>query len=104
MAANTTGDKLTDALRTMGLCEDAMMLAAGSSCFDEPDDKMEDSVGLLRKGGSFLCKFFACGQDNEQDLMTAAKTSFKYTTVVKPKASRKESAELYLFATGYLGA
>ena len=34
MAANFTGDSLTDALRTMNLCEDALMLAAGSSCFD----------------------------------------------------------------------
>mmetsp|Transcript_22344 Transcript_22344/g.33449 ORF Transcript_22344/g.33449 Transcript_22344/m.33449 type:complete len:104 (+) Transcript_22344:78-389(+) len=101
MAANTTGDKLTDALRTMSLCEDAMMLAAGSSCFDEFHEEIND-VGLLRKGGTFLCKFFACGKEHEQDLMTAAKNRFKYATVVKPPASRKESAELYLFATGYL--
>ena len=29
MAANFTGDKLTDALHTINLCEDAMMFAAG---------------------------------------------------------------------------
>ncbi len=85
MAANFTGDQMTDALRTMNLCEDAMMFAGGS----------------LKAGGTFICKFFACGKNNEEDLMTAAKKSFQYTTIVKPKSSRKESAELFLFATGY---
>ena len=107
MAANFTGDKLTDALRTINLCEDSMMFAAGPSCFDELDHEEDESIksteGLLRHGGSFLCKYFACGQENEHDLMTAAKTRFKYSTVVKPPASRKESAELYLFATGFIG-
>ncbi len=105
MAANFTGDQLTDALRTMNLCEDALMFAAGPSCFDERyvagSDPEED--GFLKRGGSFLCKFFACGQDNEMDLMQATKRHFTLTTILKPKASRKESAELYLFATGYKG-
>ena len=105
MAANFTGDKITDALRTMSLCEDALMFAAGSSCFDgksnaEDNGNAEDDA-MLRAGGTFICKFFACGQDNEMDLMTAAKSRFRYTNVFKPKSSRKESAELFLFATGY---
>ncbi len=105
MAANFTGDQLTDALRTMNLCEDALMFAVGPSCFDERyvagSGPRRD--GLLNRGGSFLCKFFACGQENEMDLMQATKRHFKLTTILKPKASRKESAELYLFATGYNG-
>ncbi len=100
MAANFTGDKSTDALRTMNLCEDAMMFAAGSSCFDDEVDKNNDDA-MLRIGGTFLCKFFACGQDDEKDLMTAAKSRFQYTNIFKPKSSRKESAELFLLATGY---
>ena len=105
MAANFTGDKMTDALRTMNLCEDALMLAAGRSCFDERyiagTDENED--GILRKGGSFLCKFFSCGQENEKDLKDATKRHFKQSTVLKPKASRKESAEMYLLAIDYKG-
>jgi 23S rRNA U2552 (ribose-2'-O)-methylase RlmE/FtsJ len=102
MAANFTGDSMTDALRTMQLCEDALMLAVGSSCFDERSTKDEDD-GILMRGGTFLCKYFACGQQHEQDLKNAVKRNFELSTVLKPKASRKESAELYLFATGFLG-
>ncbi len=98
MAANFTGDKLTDSLRTMNLCEDAMMFAAGSDCFD---DDTERDTSRLREGGSILFKFFKCGLDNEKDLMTAARNRFKYSTIVKPAASRKESAEMYLFASGF---
>jgi 23S rRNA U2552 (ribose-2'-O)-methylase RlmE/FtsJ len=123
MAANFTGDKMTDALRTLNLCEEAMMFAAGPNCFDELESDSNEkfdvdnnnssssnndnndvhNAGLLRHGGSFLCKFFACGKDDEEDLMNAAKSRFEFCTVIKPPASRKESAELYLFATGYKG-
>ena len=99
MAANFTGDQLTDALRTMNLCEDAMMFAAGSSCFEYGPSF--DDRSLLRPGGLFLCKFFACGQNYEEDLMKAASRSFEYTSVIKPTASRKKSAERYLFACGF---
>jgi 23S rRNA (uridine2552-2'-O)-methyltransferase len=105
MAPSFTGDKMTDALQTINLCEDTLMLAAGPSCFDERyiagSDERED--GLLKRGGSFLCKYFACGQENEKDLKSAVKRHFNLSTVFKPKASRKESAELFLFATGYKG-
>lgn len=101
MAANFTGDQLTDALRTMNLCEDAMMFAAGPSCFE---DKPGYDQSLLRPGGVFLCKFFACGQNYEEDLMNAASRSFEYTSVIKPSASRKKSAEMYLFACGFKSA
>jgi 23S rRNA (uridine2552-2'-O)-methyltransferase len=99
MAVNFTGDQLTDALRTMNLCEEALMFAAGSSCFD--DEPVADDASLLCQGGTFLCKFFACGQSYEEDLMNAAAKSFEYTSIIKPNASRKKSAEMYLFASGF---
>lgn len=117
MAATFTGDRMTDALRTMALCEEALMFAAGVHCFEDEnvlsksqagpqppprDDGWQDR-GLLSVGGTFLCKFFSCGRDNEDDLMRAARWSFEDVTVLKPKASRKESAEQYLLATGYRG-
>lgn len=107
MAANFTGDNMTDALRTMNLCEDALMLAAGPSCFDEDPIPTTlsgpEQSGILMRGGTFLCKYFACGQQHESDLKNAVKRHFELSTILKPKASRKESAELYLFATGFRG-
>jgi 23S rRNA (uridine2552-2'-O)-methyltransferase len=108
MAKNTIGDRHTDALQTLSLCEDALLLAAGPYCFDERYDPVHDPIendhqGILQKGGSFFCKYFTCGQEDEHDLMSATKRNFEYTTVFKPKASRKESSEVYLFASGYKG-
>jgi len=94
MAANFTGDKTTDALKTMSLCEEALAFAVGLST---------EHHGVLRTGGTFLCKFFSCGRENERDLMDAVKGCFARADVLKPPASRKASAEQYLLATGYLG-
>ena len=115
MAPNFSGDKMTDALQTINLCEDALMLASGPSCFDEryipglnvtekeDGDGDGDGDGILERGGSFICKYFACGRENENDLMSAVKRNFNLVKVLKPKSSRKESAEMYLFASGYKG-
>lgn len=113
MAANFTGNKSTDALRTLALCENAMQFAAGTSCFDpatkntstndKASAKMWQDVGLLRSGGSFLCKFFQCGKENERMLLETADRRFEDVRVVKPPASRKESAERYLLARGFKG-
>jgi 23S rRNA (uridine2552-2'-O)-methyltransferase len=98
MAMNFTGDQQTDALRTMNLCEQALMFSAGESCFDSSPSSSYTGKGILSKGGSFLCKFFSCGKENEQDLMQAAKRAFRIVHAIKPKASRKESSEMYLLA------
>ena len=115
MAANFTGNKSTDALRTLALCENALQFAAGTSCFDPPaakplkyDDespspKSWQDVGLLRVGGSFLCKYFQCGKENERMLLDAAENRFEDVRILKPMASRKESAERYLLARQFKG-
>jgi len=119
MAANFTGDKKTDALKTMSLCEEALSFAIGLSNFhdttithhsiptssDEPSNfaTIAGSSGILRPGGTFLCKFFSCGKEDEYDLMEAARRCFTQIDVLKPPASRRESAEQYLLATGYKG-
>jgi 23S rRNA (uridine2552-2'-O)-methyltransferase len=97
MAMNFTGDQQTDALRTLNLCEQALMFSAGDSCFDSSPSSYTGK-GIVAKGGSFLCKFFSCGKENEQDLMQAAKRAFRIVHAIKPKASRKESSEMYLLA------
>jgi 23S rRNA (uridine2552-2'-O)-methyltransferase len=95
MAANFTGDQSTDAIRTINLCEQSLAFAAGDSCFESSYLPRKDE-GMLMKNGSFLCKYFLCGKENEQDLMNAAKRVFKSIHLLKPNASRKESSEMYL--------
>jgi 23S rRNA (uridine2552-2'-O)-methyltransferase len=83
MAANATGHAKTDHLRIMALVEAAADFARE----------------VLARGGSFLAKVLQGG--TEAALLTALKRDFKSVKHVKPAASRSDSAELYLLATGY---
>lgn len=85
MAAPTIGHRKTDHIRTMHLCETAA----------------EFAIEELAPGGSFLAKTFRGGTENE--LLHRLKTHFKTVRHVKPGASREESVELYLLATGFKG-
>ena len=84
MASNFMGDSQTDALRTMGLCESALELAIQH---------------LLKDEGSFLAKYFSCA--DELELRDYARQYFRKVKAVKPPASRQQSAERYLIATGF---
>ena len=86
MAASATGHRSTDHLRVVALVEAALDLAEG----------------MLKPGGTFLAKVFQGGAGGE--LVTWLKRSFAKVHHVKPKASRKESPEVYVLATGYRGA
>lgn len=86
MAAPTTGHARTDHLQIMGLAEAAA----------------EFAIEVLKPGGSFLCKVFQGGA--ERDLLIVLKKSFRTVRHVKPPASRKDSSELYVLATGFRGA
>ena len=86
MAAPTVGHTKTDHLRSMGLAEAAAAFAAD----------------VLEPGGVFLCKVFQGG--TERDLLEALKRDFKVVRHVKPPASRQESSELYVLATGFRGS
>jgi 23S rRNA (uridine2552-2'-O)-methyltransferase len=83
MAANATGHAKTDHLKIMGLVEAAADFARE----------------VLTPGGTFLAKVLQGG--TEAALLTALKRDFKSVKHVKPAASRSDSAELYLLATGY---
>ena len=85
MAAPTTGHRATDHLRTVALVEAALDIA--------------DAV--LEPGGTFLAKTFQGGAG--QELMARLKRSFAKVSHVKPKASRPESPEVYVLATGFRG-
>jgi 23S rRNA (uridine2552-2'-O)-methyltransferase len=86
MAASATGHRSTDHLRVVALVEAALDLAEG----------------MLKPGGTFLAKVFQGGAGGE--LVTWLKRSFAKVHHVKPKASRKESPEVYVLATGFRGA
>ena len=83
MAANATGHRKTDHLKIMALAETAALFARE----------------VLRPGGTFLCKVLQGG--TEGTLLTELKRDFASVKHVKPAASRSDSAELYVLATGY---
>jgi 23S rRNA (uridine2552-2'-O)-methyltransferase len=85
MAANTTGHKKTDHLRIMGLAEAAIYFARE----------------ILAPGGVFVAKVFQGGTESE--LLADLKRDFAVVRHVKPAASRSDSAELYVLATGFRG-
>lgn len=85
MAHNTTGHTQTDHIRIMELVE----LAYDFAC------------DHLAPGGTFIAKVFAGG--TESKLLAKIKKSFKMVKHIKPSASRKESAEIYLVAKGFKG-
>jgi 23S rRNA (uridine2552-2'-O)-methyltransferase len=85
MAANATGHRQTDHLRIMALADAAATFARE----------------VLADGGAFVCKVLQGG--TETALLAALKRDFATVRHVKPPASRADSAELYLLATGFRG-
>ena len=83
MAPNTMGHKQTDHLRIMAVVEAAYYFACE----------------VLKEDGVFIAKVFQGGA--ESSLLAEMKKNFKTIKHVKPPASRKESAEQYLVATGF---
>ena len=83
MAAAVTGHKNTDHLRTIALAEAAAYFA----------------IENLVPDGAFCAKVFQGG--TEADLLSELKKNFTRVIHVKPKASRKESSELYVIALGF---
>jgi 23S rRNA (uridine2552-2'-O)-methyltransferase len=57
---------------------------------------------VLSPGGTFLAKVLQGGTEGE--LLTMLKRDFASVKHVKPAASRADSAELYVLATGFRGA
>jgi 23S rRNA (uridine2552-2'-O)-methyltransferase len=85
MAASASGHKQTDHNRIMALCE-----AAAYFAFD-----------VLEEGGTFVAKVLAGGA--EGDLQKVLKQRFTKVVHVKPPASRSDSSEKFVVATGFKG-
>ena len=83
MAPNTMGHRQTDHLRIIGLVEAAADFA----------------IQTLRPGGAFVSKAFQGGET--AGVLKLLRAHFAAVRHVKPKASRSDSAEVYLVATGF---
>jgi len=83
MAPNTTGHAATDHLRIMALADAAL----------------EFAESVLAEGGGFVAKVFQGGA--ERHMLERLKRRFAAVRHAKPPASRKESSELYVVATGF---
>ncbi len=85
MAAASSGHKQTDHLRIIALGEAAAWLA-----FD-----------VLEPGGTFVAKVLAGGAEGE--LQKLLKLKFTKVANFKPPASRSDSSEKFVVATGFRG-
>jgi len=83
MAPNISGNKAVDQPRSMYLAELALDLA----------------TRVLKPRGNFVCKLFQ-GEGSEA-FIVAARKHFERVRVMKPKASRDSSSEVYLVARNY---
>lgn len=83
MAAPATGHKATDHLKIMALAEAAAAFA----------------IGVLAPGGVFLAKVLQGGTEGQ--LLAELKRRFAKVSHLKPPASRADSAEMYVVATGF---
>ncbi len=86
MAAASSGHKQTDHNRIIALCE-----AAADFAFD-----------VLEEGGTFVAKVLAGGAEGE--LQALLKRKFTKVANVKPPASRADSSEKFVVATGFRGS
>ena len=85
MAPPATGQRETDHIRIMNLVEAAVQFAAE----------------VLSPGGVFIAKTWQGG--TEAALLTQLKRDYASVKHAKPPASRPESAEVYVVATGFRG-
>jgi 23S rRNA (uridine2552-2'-O)-methyltransferase len=83
MAPNMLGHKQTDHLRIIALCEEVIFFA----------------VHHLSQNGNLVIKAFHGGEFS--DIIHHCKTLFEKVTLFKPKASRSDSAEIYMICLNF---
>lgn len=83
MAPNISGNRAVDQPRAMQLAEEALAF----------------SCAVLGEGGHFLIKLFQ--GEGFEDFVGTARDRFGRVRVIKPRASRPESREMYLLARSY---
>ena len=84
LAPSTSGIDFVDAERSLEYCERALKIAER----------------VLNKGGNFLCKIFE--GEGTDEFFKKVKNNFEFAKRFKPKASRKESREMYIVGKGFV--
>jgi len=79
IAVNTTGNKNLDSFKTNTICLEVLNF----------------SLNNLDSGGNTLCKFF--NGELDKNIIKLSKDYFKLSRIIKPKSSRKDSKEMYLY-------
>lgn len=115
MAPSTSGDGVRDAALSYELAEQAVRLALGDGALavlDDDDDDGDDDEenfkaenfatdpGVLRKGGSLVVKLLEGPGGGRENLQKVCKPQFDNVKWFRPKATRRESKEVFLIATG----
>ena len=111
MAPSTSGDGVKDAALSYELAEQAVRLALGAralAVLDEDDDDregdrdgdghLEHDPGVLRKGGSLVVKLLEGPGGGRDDLQRVCKPQFESVRWFRPRATRRESREVFLVA------
>ncbi|NYT00513.1 MAG: RlmE family RNA methyltransferase [Methanocellales archaeon] len=80
---NLSGNWSLDHARSIGLCNSALKIA----------------INILKPDGNFVVKVFQ--GDMFSNFLAAVKKHFRFTKAYGPKASRKESAEIYVIGKGF---
>ena len=83
MAPNISGNSTIDQARSIGLAEEALSFAEE----------------VLNRGGDLLAKLFQ--GEGFEEFVKQVRSKFRTTRLIKPKASRAESREIYLLARQY---
>ncbi len=86
MAPKTTGHRLQDQMRSLELCDLALMT----------------SERYLRKEGTYICKIFHSEEfENYRDRL---RELFSKIDIIKPKSVREGSKEIFFVARGFKGS
>lgn len=85
MSPNITGNYSMDHARSIDLAERALEIAKN----------------LLKEGGNFVVKVFQ--GDLFEDYFRDVEALFRFTKAHSPKASRKQSSEIYIVGKGFMG-
>lgn len=80
---NLSGNWSLDHARSIDLCNSALKIA----------------IKILKPGGNFVVKVFQ--GDMFSDFLATVKKKFIFTKAYGPRASRKESAEIYIIGKGF---
>src|SRR5467141_3034059 len=99
--ARRLGYRSRAAFKLIELDQRFRLLRPGHRVVALAEDAFAAAAQILKPGGAFVAKVFQGGAEGA--LLAELKQDFAELRHVKPPASRAESAETYVVATGYRG-